>query len=143
MDEHVEELICKVVDGCASPDEVEEVERMAAQDPEIRKELQAQQEAVSAIGSVGLRELQDDIAEQYWGGVYNRLERKSGWLLVAIGFGLVVVYSIYELLKDPTIHTVYRIGIAALIVGFGLVFSGVFRMRRKLRRHDKYEEILR
>jgi len=116
---------------------------MASQDPEIDRELKAQQETTSAVRSVGLRELEDDVAERHRAGIYNQLERRSGWVLVVVGLALVLGYSTYELLTEPDIHTVYRLGLAALIVGFGLLISGVLRTRMKLSRYDKYKEVIR
>ena len=60
MDRRAEELICRVADGCASPDEERELELMAEREPEIGRDLMAQQEAVSSIRSMGLRELDDE-----------------------------------------------------------------------------------
>lgn len=143
MDTRTEILICKVADGCATADEERELKDMTSRDPEIARELAAQQAAVSAVRSLGLRELQDTLNEEYWGGVYNRLERRSGWALVCAGLVLVLGYGIYELLTDPGIATLYRLGIAALIVGFGLLFSGILRQHARLRRHDRYKEVIR
>jgi len=143
MDTHAEQLICKVIDSCARPAEKEELESMATENPEIAQALAEQQDAVNAIRSVGLRELSDEVQEQYWCGVYNRVENRSGWTLIVAGIALVVGYAIYELVTDPTIHTIYRIGIATLIVGFGLLISSKLRMRMKLTPYDRYKEVIR
>lgn len=116
---------------------------MAERAPEVAAELRAQEDAATAVRSVGLPELQDDVGAQYWGGVYNRLESRAGWGLVVVGTVLVVGYGVYELLTQPDIHTVYRLGMAALLVGFGLLLSSVWRYRAKVRPHDKYKEVVR
>ena len=119
------------------------MEHMAAQDPSITEELQEQQEAVNAIRSVGLRELEDSLREQFWSGIYNRLEQRVGWVLITVGLVMVTAYGIYEILTDPNIQTWYRLGLAGVIVGFGLLISGILRSRLKLRRYDKYKEVIR
>ncbi len=143
MDASKEELICKVVDGCANPEEEKELQEMAERDPEVAEALHAQQEAFAAMRSVGLPELQDQVSEQFWSGVYNRIEQRSGWAFVIVGLVLVVGYGVYELLTDPGVHTAYRLGIAALLVGLGLLISSVLRHRQRLRPHDRYTEVLR
>ena len=143
MDSRTEEMICRVVDGCASQAEDSEVEVMAERDPEVREALAQHREAVSSLRSVGLRELDDDVADQFSRGVYNRLERGVGWVLVVVGVALVTGYALYEFLTEPDIHTVYRLGIAGLLVGFGLLISRVLRMRLRLRKQDKYAEVIR
>ena len=143
MDRRTEELICRVADGVASPDEQREVALVSGRDAEVRENLMLQQKAVSSMRSVGLRELDDDVVEQFVHGVYNRLERRAGWMLVILGFGLVTGYGLYELLTGPDVNTFYRLGIAGLLVGFGLLISSVLRVRLKLLKHDKYAEVKR
>lgn len=116
---------------------------MAAKEPEIARALAEQQDAVNAIRSIGLPELTDEVQKQYWCAVYNRTEQRSGWLLIVIGIALVAGYTIYELMTDPTIHTLYRVGLAALVIGFGLLISGMLRMRMKLLPYDRYKEVIR
>jgi len=116
---------------------------MADRDPEIARELQAQKDAVSAVRSLGLPELQDQVAARFWSGVYNRIEHRAGWILVAAGVAVLLGYGLYELLTEPDIGTVCRLGIAAVVVGFGLLLSSVLRARMRLRRYDRYEEVIR
>ena len=143
MDTRTEELICRVADGVATEEEQRELIMMAQREPEVAEELRRQQDAVSAVRSVGLRELQDEVAEQFVGGVYNRLERRTGWLLVSAGIAVLAAYGVYEILTEPDLGTVYRLGLAAVIVGFGLLLSSVLRMRLKTRRFDRYTEVIR
>ncbi|MBN1269695.1 MAG: hypothetical protein JXB04_08920 [Kiritimatiellae bacterium] len=143
MDSRTEELICKVADGCATPEEEKELAVLADGDIEIARELQAQKDAVSAVRSLGLPELQDRVAAQFWSGVYNRIEHRVGWIFVTGGLVVLLGYGLYELLTEPDISSICRLGIAAVIVGFGLLLSSVLRARMKLRRYDRYEEVMR
>jgi hypothetical protein len=143
MDEHTILLICRLVDGVASREEEEELHAMAEKDPEVAAELNEQRGAAAMFRSLGLAEPADEVKAQFWGGVYNRLERRAGWLLVIIGFALVIAFSLYELITDPGVHVIWRIGIAALLVGLGLVFSGIARNARRARRADRYSEVIR
>ncbi len=143
MDNNVKNLICKVVDGTATSEEEKIMNELKEKNPEVQAELDAQKRAVDSIRSVGLPELDDSLRKQFVSGVYNKLERKTGWILSAFGIALVLGYGVYEFMTEPDIHTVYRIGIAAIIIGFGLLFSSILRVRMKLRKHDKYKEIIR
>lgn len=116
---------------------------MAAQDEDVAAELEAQNVAVDAVRSVGLPEPADELMKDYWNGVYNRIETRGGWALVIIGTVLVCAYALYEILTEPSIATLYRVGIAAVVVGFGLLISSVLRQRLKVRPYDKYTEVLR
>lgn len=143
MDERTIGLICRLVDGLATPEEEAEVRAMAETDPAVARELEEQQKAAGMFRSMGLAEPMDEIKAAFWGGVYNRLEHRAGWLLVILGFGLVVVFSLYELFTEPGVHVVWRVGIAALLVGLALVFSGIARNMRRTRKTDRYREVLR
>ena len=143
MDNHVKNLICKVVDGTATSEEEKVMNELNEKNSEVHQEFNAQKKIADSIRSVGLPELDDSLRQQFISGIYNKLERKTGWIISIIGIILVLSYGIYEFITEPDINTVYRIGIAAIIVGFGLLFSSVLRVRVKLRKHDKYKEVIR
>jgi predicted anti-sigma-YlaC factor YlaD len=85
--------------------------------------------------------------EEYWSHVYNRLERRIGWIVMSLGAILVTSYGIYsliaKLLLRSDIPIVVRIGIVALVVGFCTLLISVIRERIFMARMDKYERIKR
>ncbi len=143
MDDYLINLICKVVDGTATSDEEKTMNELAEKNPEVKAELDAQKNAVNSIRSVGLPELDDSLRRQFVSGVYNKLERKTGWILSILGIMLVLGYGVYEFLTEPDIHSIYRIGIAAIIIGFGFLFSSILRVHIKVSKNDKYKEVIR
>jgi hypothetical protein len=143
MEKRTEELICKVVDGIATEAEREELKMAASSDPEVDRELTDQQEAADALQFAGLREMQDETIEKFNTNLYNSLESGAGWILIVIGYLLMISFIIYELLTQPDIGTVYRIGFAAALIGFVLLFSRVLRLRIKLYQQDKYKDVIR
>jgi len=143
MDDNIKNLICKVVDGTATSEEEKIMNELKEKNPEVHTEFNAQKNTAESFRSVGLPELDDTLRQQFISGVYNKFERKTGWILSIIGITFVLGYGVYEFVTQPDINAVYRIGIAAIIVGFGLLFSSVLRVRIKLRKHDKYKEVIR
>ncbi len=85
--------------------------------------------------------------EDYWSHVYNRLERKIGWILFSLGAILLASYGLYalveQLLLRQGIPLVVRIGVLALVVGFCTLLVSVLRERIFLSKLDKYERIKR
>jgi predicted anti-sigma-YlaC factor YlaD len=85
--------------------------------------------------------------EEYWSHVYNRLERRIGWIVISLGAILVTSYGIYSLIAKfllrSDIPIVVRIGIVALVVGFCTLLISVIRERIFMARMDKYERIKR
>jgi predicted anti-sigma-YlaC factor YlaD len=89
----------------------------------------------------------DKTWEDYWSHIYNRLERRVGWILVSIGAILLLSYGVYflveKLLFYGGIPVVVRIGAAALVVGLCTLLISVLRERVFLAKSDKYERIKR
>jgi len=85
--------------------------------------------------------------ELYWSSVYNRIERRIGWILVSVGAVLLASYGLYYLIHTfllaGEIPIVVRIGIIALVVGFCTLIVSAIRERMVLSRSDKYERIKR
>lgn len=85
--------------------------------------------------------------EDYWSHVYNRLERKIGWILTSLGAILLSSYGLYDLVEQLLIRTgiplIVRIGVLALVVGFCTLLISVLRERIFLAKMDKYERIKR
>ena len=82
----------------------------------------------------------------YWSNIYNRLERRIGWILISLGAILLVSYAIYMFileLFESQIPLVVRIGVLALVVGLCTLGVSVLRERIFLARSDKYERIKR
>ncbi len=143
MDDYVINLICKVVDGTATPEEQKVMNDLKEKDSEVQAEFDTQEKVAETFGFVGLQELDDSLRKQFISGVYNKLDRKTAWILSIIGITFVFGYGLYEFMTEPDICSVYRIGIAGLIIGFGLLFSSVLRVHVKLRKHDKYKGVIR
>ena len=143
MDDNTKNLICKVLDGNATSEEEKMMNELNMKNPEVHAEFNAQKNVVDSFSSVGLPELDDTLRQQFISGVYNKLERTTGWILSCLGIAFILCYGIYEFITQPDINAVYRLGIAAIIVGFGLLFSSVLRGRLKLKKHDKYKEVIR
>ncbi len=89
----------------------------------------------------------DKYWEIYWSNIYNRLERRVGWILLSLGSILLTSYGLYyliaRLLLQGNIPIVIRIGVVALVVGFCTLVISVLRERIFFSKSDKYERIKR
>ncbi len=82
----------------------------------------------------------------YWSNIYNRLERRIGWILMSLGAILLTSYGVYMLILElfqSQIPLVVRIGVLALVVGLCTLLVSVLRERIFFARADKYERIKR
>ncbi len=89
----------------------------------------------------------DKYWEVYWSNVYNRLERRIGWILLSLGSILLTSYGLYyvvaRLLLQGDIPLVVRLGVVALVVGLCTLVISVLRERIFFSKSDKYERIKR
>ncbi len=85
--------------------------------------------------------------EDYWSHIYNRLERRIGWILTSLGAILLTSYGLYALVEQfllrRGIPLLVRIGVLALVVGFCTLLISGLRERIFLAKSDKYERIKR
>ncbi len=85
--------------------------------------------------------------EEYWSHVYNRMERRVGWILLSVGAILITSYGIYSLIARFLLRSdfpiIVRLGTLALVVGLCTLLISVLRERIVMSRVDKYERIKR
>jgi predicted anti-sigma-YlaC factor YlaD len=89
----------------------------------------------------------DKYWEDYWSHVYNRIERRVGWVMTSLGAILLLSYALYtvaeQLVFRSGVPLLVRIGTVALVVGFCTLLVSVLRERLFLAKSDKYERIKR
>ena len=94
-----------------------------------------------------LVEPEERIWRQYWSGVYNRIERRVGWILFSISAILLLIYggfkAIEELIKDPTVDIILKAALLALIAGLAILFVSLLRERIYFRKRDRYKDVRR
>jgi anti-sigma factor RsiW len=115
--------------------------------PECQKELAEFTELKQLADGVSLTEPTDELWQQYWKNIYNRFERMFGWILLSVAAIILLIYGgfklIEEIIQDPTVDIVLKVGLIALIGGFAILFVSVLRERLYLRKKDPYKDIRR
>jgi hypothetical protein len=85
--------------------------------------------------------------EDYWSHIYNRLERRIGWILSSLGAILLLTWGLYEFLVrfilSPNVPWILRLGVLALIAGMCTLLISVLRERIFLSKSEKYERVKR
>ena len=114
---------------------------------DCRKELGEFRLLKQITDEVALAEPEDEVWEQYWGGVYNRIERGVGWILFSIAAILLIIYGgfkvIEEVVKDPTVDVILKAGLLVMIAGLAVLFVSVLRERLYFRKKDRYKDVRR
>jgi len=146
-DDSFKPLLMGYLDRELSESEVARVEEHLRECRDCSEELGEFRRLKEVTHNMRLIMPNDKTWEDYWSHVYNRLERRVGWVLTSIGAILILSYGLTmlaeELLFRSGIPVIVRIGVLALTVGLCTLLVSVLRERIFLSKSDKYERIKR
>ena len=111
------------------------------------QELEEFKKLKQITDSVELAEPEDRVWQQYWGGVYNRLERGIGWVVFSVAGILLLIYggftAIENVITDPGVGLLLKVGLLALLAGLAILFVSVVRERIYFWSKDRYKDVRR
>ena len=109
-----------------------------------RRELAETKALKEELDMMTFKEPSDAALERYWRGVYNRLERGVGWILFSLGAILLLCYGgfrlVEEIVRDPTISVVLKVGVVAAVFGLVILFVSLLRERLTVCKVDRYSK---
>ncbi len=115
--------------------------------PECAGELEQFRKLKAMTDEVTLVEPEDRIWQDYWSGVYNRIERGVGWIVFSVAAILLTICGgfklIEEIVNDPPIGMLLKAGLLALILGLAVLFVSVLRERVYFWSKDRYRNVRR
>jgi predicted anti-sigma-YlaC factor YlaD len=92
-------------------------------------------------------EPEDRVWDEYWSGVYNRIERGTGWILFSVAAIALLIYGGFELIEgiieDRTVGVLAKVGLLALLGGLAILFVSVARERVYFWSRDRYKDVRR
>ncbi len=141
------DLMMGYLDNELSNEQRRQFEEHLAGCSECKDELKEFRKLKAITDEVTLVEPEDRIWQDYWDGIYNRIERSVGWIVFSVAAILLTIYGgfklIEELIKDATIGMLLKAGLLALIVGLAILFVSVLRERLYFRQRDRYKDVRR
>ena len=142
--EEFKPLITGYLDNELSPDQQQRLETHLSTCPQCSAELANLGDLKENLAMIKFKEPSDAELDRYWKSIYNRLERGLGWILFSIGSIIVLCYGgfklIEQLIKDPSIVWLFKIGLIALVFGVVILFVSLLRERLAIRKVDKYSK---
>ncbi len=142
--ERYQVLISGYLDGELSSEDRSDLEAHLDACTACRRECDAMQRLAVGTAAAFAREAPpEDVWDGFVNGVYNRLERRSGWLALTAGALLLPVYGIYHFLAGEWANALVKVLIAAPIIGLGILFVSVLRQRLRAARTDRYSREVR
>jgi predicted anti-sigma-YlaC factor YlaD len=141
------DLLMGYLDNELSNEQKRQFEEHLSGCSECKEELKEFQKLKAITDEVTLVEPEDRIWQDYWSGIYNRVERSIGWIVFSIAAILLIIYGgfklIEEMIKDPNIETMLKVGLLALIIGLAILFVSVLRERFYFWKKDRYKDVRR
>jgi predicted anti-sigma-YlaC factor YlaD len=141
------DLMMGYLDNELTDEQRRQFEEHLAGCPECANELEEFRKLKAITDEVTLVEPEDRIWQDYWDGIYNRIERGVGWIVFSVAAILLTIYggfkAIEELIKDPDVEMIFKIGLLALIAGLAILFVSVLRERLHFRQKDRYKDVRR
>jgi hypothetical protein len=139
-------LMMKTLDGELAGSEHSEFDSFL-RDPDCSREWQQFSTIQEATMSLKMKAPPIELWDNYWSGIYNRLERGVAWLLTAVGAVLLLSWALFAAAEalwiDTDVPLLIKFAIVALTAGILLLLVSVIRERCFLSKTDKYKGVLR
>jgi ferric-dicitrate binding protein FerR (iron transport regulator) len=142
-DPEVQALIVKAADGEIDERESRELDRLTAEDPSLRAEIEELRTASRALAGFGLRDPNPDEWDRFEKTLLPRSERMLGWLLMLAGIAVLAGLGLFGLVVDAEVPLAAKIGLGALIGGLAVLAIHVGRRTWRERKKDPYKDIVR
>lgn len=141
----IKTLISAYREGELNVEERRLVEEHLAGCAECRTEFEELKQLEEVLNKMQLKKPSPEIWDVYWSSVYNKLERKIGWIILSIGMILLIAFGVYQsikdLVQDPTTPLIVTIGIFAFIGGGIILFVSVLKEQLFFWKKERYKEI--
>lgn len=141
----IRELISSYHNGELNEEQKKTVEEHLAHCSECKREFEEMGKLEEVMSRMELRKPPKEVWQLYWASVYNRLERRIGWILLSIGAMILLFFGGYKMVEgivqDPTTPLFLKVGILVFMAGIIVLLFSVIRERLFVRKRERYKEV--
>lgn len=145
--EDYKDLMMGYLDEELSAEQIRRFEKHLTTCKDCTAQLQEFRQLKAITDQMTLIEPEDRLWQQYWDGIYNRVERSIGWIIFSVAAILLTIYggfkAIENLIADPTVGLLLKVAMLALLVGLAILFISVLRERIFFWTKDRYKDVRR
>lgn len=145
--QQAQHLMMAALDDELLDDELEHLQRLLEDRPELEDEWRRLSQAKSAAARLVLREPPREIWDVYWQSVFNRLERSASWVLCLLGAGGLGAYALARgaafVATDARLPALAKLLILGLVGGALWLVLSVLREKWTVERRDPYRHVRR
>ncbi len=143
--QEMKELISSYIDGELNETQRKSVENHLKECPECQKEFEEMRRLEEVMGQMELKKPPRETWQVYWSSVYNRLERRIGWILFSVGAIILLFFGGYKavegIIQDQTTPLLLKVGILAAMAGLVVLLVSLLRERLFVRKRERYKEV--
>ena len=143
--QQIKELISSYYDGELDEEQKKIIKKHLQGCPECQKEFEEMGKFEEVMSKMELKKPPKEAWKIYWTSVYNRLERRIGWILFSIGVMILLFFGGYkmveEIIKDPSISFLLKAGILAVLGGVVVLLVSLIREQLFVRKRERYKEV--
>lgn len=85
----------------------------------------------------------DEVWDTFLDNVYNRIERRTGWIVFVFGVAALSLFGLYHFVVDPWASPTIKTMVALPGAGMLVLFGSVLRQRMVIARTDRYSRDIR
>ncbi len=141
----IKELISSYRDGELDEEQKKIVDDHLERCAECQREFEEMKEFEEVMGKMEFKKPCGEVWQIYWGSVYNRLERRIGWIFLSIGAMILLFFGSYKMvegiIQDSTTPVILKVGILSAIGGIVVLLVSVARERVFVRKRERYKEV--
>lgn len=141
----MKELIAAFFDGELDAAGKKKVEEHLESCAECRRLHEEMSRFEGVMSQMELQKPVRDTWKYYWDSVYNRLERRAGWILFSIGVMILLFFGGYKaiegVIKDSGTPLLLKIGILSVLGGAVVLLVSISREQIFVRKRERYKEV--
>ena len=134
-------LLVGLLDGELDPQETMEVNDHLMRCSQCRDEFEQLRETTGKLESVTFETPSDETLRRLWKNPFSRLSRIGGLLLVIMGYAALIGYALFVYFTSGKEVIWNKLSVAAIVIGFIILFVHVVVERVKTYGKDPYKEI--
>jgi predicted anti-sigma-YlaC factor YlaD len=141
----IKELISSYHDGKLDNKQRQQVEEHLNQCVECQREHEEMGKLEEVMKKMQLRKPHKEMWEVYWTSIYNRLERRLGWIFLSIGAMILLFFGGYKavegIIQDTSTPLLLKIGILTLLGGVVILLVSLLREQIFVYKRERYKEV--
>lgn len=141
----IKELISSYHDKELDEEKKKQVEEHLKECPECRREFEEMGKFEEVMNKMELKKPPREVWQIYWASIYNRLERRIGWILLSIGAMILIFFGGYKMvegiIQDPSTSLLLKVGILTLMAGVVVLLFSLIREQFFVRKRERYKEV--